>query len=321
MSSVLGPARLPGVRARRDAVFLTDHQLTAPRVAPLSDEAAIGAEAEVEAELGSLARLGALLLSGASLSEEAAATLEAPALLLRRHAQRKAAGAYAEAAARVQSSEAALRRQSLSLAACELVQLPPQVAAAALATTSGAARLRLLLAQLRPIVAEMSALQALGALGDPRVAGEGLVSGVPGQPWKLRAAAAEAEAGAVAGAGAGAAGGAPSAPGRRRVVAGFQAVDIPLGDAAAGGAPRPAAPAAELPPGSRIEFWWNEEWGWCAATVRKQLRPGAAGGKLRHTLEFDGWGEEWFDECLEFDDGGRRWRPLGPRRDETRDDA
>ena len=315
MSSVLGPARLPGVRARRDAVFLTDHQLTAPRVAPLSDEAAIGAEAEaemealeaeVEAELGSLARLGALLLSGASLSEEAAATLEAPALLLRRHAQQKAAGAYAEAAARVQSSEAALRRQSLSLAACELVQLPPQVAAAALATTSGAARLRLLLAQLRPIVAEMSALQALGALGDPRVAGEGLVSGVPGQPWKLRAAAA---------------GGAPSAPGRRRVVAGFQAVDIPLGDAAAGGAPRPAAPAAELPPGSRIEFWWNEEWGWCAATVRKQLRPGAAGGKLRHTLEFDGWGEEWFDECLEFDDGGRRWRPLGPRRDETRDDA
>ncbi len=93
MSSVLGPARLPGVRARRDAVFLTDHQLSAPRVAPLSDEAAIDAEAEaevealeaeVEAELGSLARLGALLLSGASLSEEAAATLEAPALLHRR---------------------------------------------------------------------------------------------------------------------------------------------------------------------------------------------------------------------------------------------
>ena len=307
-------------------------------MAPLSDETAIGAEAEaevealeaeVEAELGSLARLGALLLSGASLSEEAAAALEAPALLLRRHAQQKAEGTYAEAAARVQTSEAALRRQSLSLAACELVQLPPQVAAAALATTSGAARLRLLLAQLRPIVAEMAALQALGALGDPRVAGEGLVSGVPGQPWKLRAAEAEAEAGAGAGAEAGAGagagaragGGAPSAAGRRRVVAGFQAVDIPLGDAAAGGAPRPAAPAAELPPGSRIEFWWNEEWGWCAATVRKQLRPGAAGGKLRHTLEFDGWDEEWFDECLEFEDGGRRWRPLGPRRDETRDGA
>ena len=187
----MGPARLSGVRARRDAVLLTDHPLTARRVAPLSDETAIGAEAEaevealeaeVEAELGSLARLGALLLSGASLSEEAAAALGAPALLLRRHAQQKAEGTYAEAAARVQTSEAALRRQSLSLAACELVQLPPQVAAAALATTSGAARLRLLLAQLRPIVAEMAALQALGALGDPRVAGEGLVSGVPGQP-------------------------------------------------------------------------------------------------------------------------------------------
>ena len=186
-------------------------------MAPLSDETAIGAEAEaevealeaeVEAELGSLARLGALLLSGASLSEEAAAALEAPALLLRRHAQQKAEGTYAEAAARVQTSEAALRRQSLSLAACELVQLPPQVAAAALATTSGAARLRLLLAQLRPIVAEMAALQALGALGDPRVAGEGLVSGVPGQPWKLRAAEAEAEAGAGAGAEAGAGAGA-----------------------------------------------------------------------------------------------------------------
>ena len=93
-------------------------------------------------------------------------------------------------------------------------------------------------------------------------------------------------------------------------------MDIDLGGGAAGGAPR-AAPAAELPPGARLEFWWNEEWGWCAATVRKRLRPGAKGGKVLHTLEFDGWGEEWYDESLEFEDGGRRWRPLGPRRDEA----
>ena len=68
----------------------------------------------------------------------------------------------------------------------------------------------------------------------------------------------------------------------------------------------------------------NEEWGWCAATVRKQLRPGAAGGKLRHTLEFDGWGEEWYDESLDLgrwssEDGRRRWRPRSGRRGMTRD--
>jgi hypothetical protein len=296
-------------------------------VAPLSDAATSGEEAEAEAEaleaeaeavLGSVVRLGAPLLSGASLSEEAAAALDAPAVLLRRHAQRQGdGGAYAEDAARVQTSEAALRRQSLSLAACELVQLPAQAAAAALATTCGAARLRLLLAQLSPTAAEMAALQALGALGDSRVAGESLVSGVPGQPWKLRAAEAEAGASSPATAETLPSSQLAAAAGRRRVVAGFQAVDIPLGDGAAGGAPRPAASAVELPPGARIEFWWNEEWGWCAATVRKQLRSGVAGGKLRHTLEFDGWGEEWYDESLEFEDGGRRWRPLGPRRDDA----
>ena len=60
----------------------------------------------------------------------------------RLHAQRQGdGGAYAEDAARVQTSEAALRRQSLSLAACELVQLPAQAAAAALATTCGAGQL------------------------------------------------------------------------------------------------------------------------------------------------------------------------------------
>lgn len=287
------------------------------RVAPLSDAATTGEnaealEAEVEAALGSLVRLAAPLLSSAALSDEAAAALEAPAALLRRHARRQADvqytgaanGEYAGAAGRPQTAEAAAveRRQSLSLAACELVQLPPQAAAAALAATCSSVRLRLLLAHLRPVAAEMAALQALGALGD---AGEGLVSGVPGQPWKLRVAQAEASSSA--------AGASSSAAGRRRVVAGFQAVDIPLGGGAAGGAPRPAA-AAELPPGARIEFWWNEEWDWCAATVRKRLQ---TGGRLLHTLEFDGWGEEWYDESLEFDDGGRRWRPLGPRRDEV----
>ena len=51
--------------------------------------------------------------------------------------------------------------------------------------------------------------------------------------------------------------------------------------------------------------------GWCAATVREQLRPGAAGSKLRHTLEFDGWDEEWYAESLDLG----RWSSLfGGRR-------
>ena len=76
-----------------------------------------------------------------------------------------------------------------------------------------------------------------------------------------------------------------------------------------------AALLARLPAGTRIEFWWNEEWGWCPATVRRTLE--GAGGRLLHTLEFDGWEENWEDAALEFEDGGKRWRPLGPRRDEA----
>ena len=52
-------------------------------------------------------------------------------------------------------------------------------------------------------------------------------------------------------------------------------MDIPLGKKDAG-----EAAAEELPEGSRVEFWWNEEWGWCAATVRRTLRTG--GGVLLH---------------------------------------
>ena len=64
---------------------------------------------------------------------------------------------------------------------------------------------------------------------------------------------------------------------------------------------------AQLPDGARIEYWWNEEWGWCAATVQRRLR-GPAGEQL-HTLLFDSDGS-WEDVRLSFDDGGRRWRPL-----------
>ena len=84
---------------------------------------------------------------------------------------------------------------------------------------------------------------------------------------------------------------------------GFTPMDIPLGKKDAG-----EAAAEELPEGSRVEFWWNEEWGWCAATVRRTLRTG--GGVLLHTLEFDGYDGPWEDVDLSFADGGKRWRPL-----------
>ena len=121
--------------------------------------------------------------------------------------------------------------------------MPPRAAAAALATTSGGLRLSLVAEQLRAVAAEMSALNALGMLGR---AGEGVVSGRAGQPWRLRAAAQAAAGGP-----------------RQRVASGFQAVDIPLvrrppgnhcrlaaatSPAAARCSPLPPAAAARRPP-------------------------------------------------------------------------
>ena len=68
-----------------------------------------------------------------------------------------------------------------------------------------------------------------------------------------------------------------------------------------GGAPN------ELPDGTRIEFWYNEEYGWIAASVLGTVRGRA--GELLHTLRFDVDGE--VEDCaLEFSEGMRRWRPL-----------
>jgi hypothetical protein len=64
----------------------------------------------------------------------------------------------------------------------------------------------------------------------------------------------------------------------------FTPIDIPVGDSADAdpdaAAARPGAEAqfSQIPEGSRIEYWWNEEWGWCGATVVGPMRP--MGGKM-----------------------------------------
>eukprot|EP00967_Tisochrysis_lutea_P056897 scaffold72044_cov27-Tisochrysis_lutea.AAC.3 len=64
----------------------------------------------------------------------------------------------------------------------------------------------------------------------------------------------------------------------------FSPIDIPVGDApdadldSAVARPGAEAQFSEVPEGTRLEYWWNEEWGWCAATVVGKLRP--LNGKL-----------------------------------------
>ena len=78
------------------------------------------------------------------------------------------------------------------------------------------------------------------------------------------------------------------------------------GDAAARGDPAPMD-ETELPDGARIEFWYNEDYGWIAATVKGRVRD--ALGALQHTLFFDVDGTT--EDCpLTFGDGKRRWRAL-----------
>lgn len=269
------------------------------RAEPLHDDEALltdaadALEAEAEELLARLVALTATL--GAALGdrmEEAAEALAAPGMLLAAHAQRKdalAAGAAGAAAGTYSSRRE--RLEAFSLGACELIAMPPAVAARALATVSTEERLRLLIEQLRPLLAELDALRALGALEG--AAGSGVVGGEPGAPWKLRVAA-------------------DAAP-RRHVPSGFRPVDINLESPPAAAARRAPPPQQELPAGTRIEFWWNEEWGWSPATVTRAWR--TEGGQLMHTLSFDGYEDQPEEAALEFPDGGQRWRPTGPRRD------
>ena len=164
------------------------------------------------------------------------------------------------------------RLEAFSLRVCALVQLEHADAAAAVGTTDAAERLALVAAALRDAVGELSTLAALDQIAPATSA--------------ARSEAAAADAAFTT----------PS---------GFTPMDIPLGKKDAG-----EAAAEELPEGSRVEFWWNEEWGWCAATVRRTLRTG--GGVLLHTLEFDEDGTR--EDCrLTFGDGNRRWRPVMPK--------
>jgi hypothetical protein len=89
----------------------------------------------------------------------------------------------------------------------------------------------------------------------------------------------------------------------------FAPIDIPVGrgsDAGAGMGSAAFGPE-ELPDGTRIEYWYNEELKWIAATVRRRVRGRA--GELLHTLDFDMDGT-WEDCPLYFGQGKPRWRPL-----------
>jgi len=258
-------------------------------VEPFSDaapkdeaEAARAAQLEeaVEAALGRLCALSASLESngddaGAAM---AASMLSAPAELLASHQQRVLGSEY--------TSDVA-RWEHFSLALCSIVDLEFEDATEAIQTTSGARRLELLLLKLRDALGEVGALAALAEAADWRGGGEG-------------AAADDGVAGAALGAALG---------GGR-----FSPIDIPVGDLAAAdvdaaGGRGAEAMFSEIPEGTRLEYWWNEEWQWCGAAVVGPLKPSE--GKMKHALRFDSDGSVE-DCCLYFDDGGRRWRPLRP---------
>jgi hypothetical protein len=103
---------------------------------------------------------------------------------------------------------------------------------------------------------------------------------VPSFSAQVNTLAALDEAAAWRGGGLGAATGDPSVGAALGGGASFTPIDIPVGvdaadadpDAAAG---RPGAEAqlSQIPEGTRLEYWWNEEWGWTGATVVGPLRP------------------------------------------------
>ena len=134
-------------------------------------------------------------------------------------------------------------------------------------------------------------------------------------------AAAPARGRGQRGAATGAASGADARPSLLGGTTAFTPVDIPVvgggfdgprGDFD-GGAPfgasdrRPRPPEEALPEGARIEYWYNPDYSWISATVKRSLR--SPKGQLLHTLHFD-VDDTVEDVSLTFGDGNKRWRPL-----------
>ena len=82
-------------------------------------------------------------------------------------------------------------------------------------------------------------------------------------------------------------------------------MDIPLGDRLAAQFSGGAQQELKLPEGTRVEFWYNEEYGWLEATVKRTVV--GPGRQILHTLEFD-IDSTWEDVPLM--PGDPRWRPL-----------
>lgn len=278
-------ARVVGAFRMRVEEIVSSFPFATAIVSPFSDEPPADEaqhrqteklEAEVTAALERLCDLSASIESfgdevGAALAAEMLAT---PANLLQAHRQRVDGDEYESLTA---------RWEHFSLALCSIVDLDHDDAVEAIRTTSGAKRFTLLLTKLREALGEMDTLAALDEAAAWRGGGVG-------------AAAADPAASAVLG-------------------GNFSPIDIPVGDApdadldSAVARPGAEAQFSEVPEGTRLEYWWNEEWGWCAATVVGKLRP--LNGKLVHALQFDSDGS--VEDCsLYFDDGGRRWRPIRP---------
>ena len=219
-------------------------------------------------------------------AEAAEAQLSTPTAFLDAHDQRVADNGYAS------NRE---RWEFFSHGVCDFLELPYDTAVAALSTVSAAERFELILLRLREAVSEISALAEIDSLNEAAVTsdrgtlldqiGEGLTTD-------------EADT-------------FPSDDMVEQLLnkmssedGTFTPVDIPLGQESFSQKTR----SEKLPEGTCIEFWWNEEWGWCPATVRRQLQ---IGDQVQHTLEFDSDGS-WVDVSLTFEDGNRRWRPAGP---------
>ncbi len=238
-----------------------------------ADSEAAARAAELEAAAVAVFRrlleLSARLEASGEGASEAEERLAAPIEFLDAHERRTLGGEYASLRERF---------EVFSLGLCDLLELPYETAVAAMCTTSAAERLELVLLVLRDALTEVATLADLDGVGVDDDGADAVAASVSSQLLGR----------AMGGGGGGA----------------FTPIDIPLGNPDE--APRP--PAEELPEGTRLEYWWNEEWGWSPATVRRKIR--LAAGAVLHTLEFDGYEQQWEDVDLAFGDGKRRWRPL-----------
>ncbi len=285
----------PMARVRRLADAPVEADAERARIASL--------EADVSAALERLVALSRALEARGLAAQAAEAALAAPAAVLAAHEQAVLGGSYASATE---------RWESFSLAVCEVTAMASYAdAAEALCTTSAARRFELLQTALEPAVREMAALAALDSFGgDLNGSGGGGPFGPP-----------------LGGGGGAATGAAAGANARQSMLGGttaFAPIDIPVanadggiggvgggrggvGGAAGAGAAGAAPREEELPDGTRLEYWYNEELQWLTATVRRRVRGRA--GELLHTLDFDMDGT-WEDCPLYFSQGQPRWRPL-----------